>query len=213
MPKDYHSEVTDNGTAEKWENNLNCCHIQNSGETGAIWQKTLTRQLDWAHVYDSLSSSCQEACDVKWPPTDSHSPPTDPLVPGNWMFPTGDIRAHFVLDLVDFLKHRETSNINHFWAHSRAELWTHTVIASPSFSSPWEITLFSVPTADLWGQTMSRLEQSDHRFWLCSTMDNDLSSMRNWLSESLLPSETLLRAHRKISKQNVSPPSFPYTHY
>lgn len=136
MPKDYHSEVTDNGTAEKWENNLNCCHIQNSGETGAIWQKTLTRQLDWAHVYDSLSSSCQEACDVKWPPTDSQSPPTDPLVPGNWMFPTGDIRAHFVLDLVDFLKHRETSNINHFWAHSRAELWTHTVIASPSFPPP-----------------------------------------------------------------------------
>ena len=124
------------------------------------------------------------------------------------MFPTWDIRAHFVLSLVDCFWRMETSNINHFWAHCWTELQTHAVRAPP-FLLP--LVNHSVFCARCWPPRPDDVQSGTIRSLIlpCCAMD-DISRVKSWLSESPLPSEILLRAHKKNNQTKCSRPLFSW---
>lgn len=158
-------------------------------------KRNLNHKWDWANGMILLHLLPRSLwCEV----TSPHSPTAHPQI----LYFQVISRFHFVLDLVDFFRHIETSSTNHSvtsmlgWS-CRLRLSEILLYLLPSVNHDvvrarcWPLRPDDVKSGTIWSSILA-----------CSAVNDDISHVKSWLSESHLSSKILLRPHRK-NKQNV----------
>lgn len=182
--------------ADKWKNIELFPHPKLWGNrTHLAKKRNLNHKWDWAHGMILLYLLPRSLwCEV----TSPHSPTAHPQI----LYSQVISCSHFVLDLVDFFRHIETSNTNHSvtsmqgWS-CRLRLSEIPLYLLPSVNHDvararcWPLRPDDVKSGTIWSSIPA-----------CSAVNDDISHVKSWLSESCLSSKILLRP-RKKNKQNV----------